>query len=442
MTRTFLKITNVLVFRGLGSGASILFAVLVARHLNPNDAGLIFLLTNIVIMLSVCIRWGLDQVIIRRVAVAAGETQRVICGDMLRLGHGRVIRFGLGVLASVPIIYLLDNYLKVYGLSPANWLFIIVTSFALALVACFGRVLQGLGEINLSIFVMNILVPSTACIWIVGCIMIAGGVSAYSILLEYSLTAVLAYLALLIWAKKQFRGVIFRTVSPSDALGKKDLRAADRLGTVVLAQQSLIWGSALLVPMLFDNGTYSVFIVSQKIAMVISFVMLAVNFTFSSRMALLFNRKEHIHLTRLLVTAGSVVGIAATSVAGIVLFFRTEIIAYTNVTHAEAGTLLAILVISQVFNSMSAFLSVVLSMAHQEEFLMKVQLSGNLIGFALFTMLALSFGITIASCAFVATYLGLALVLLCRVYQVVRQLNAKGEVSPIDPYRSELLDVT
>lgn len=429
MFNNFLKIINVLVFRGFGSGASIFFAVLVARHLNSDDAALIYLLTNIVIVLAVCVRWGMDEVIIRRVAVAAGsEARRVVCGDMLRLGHGRVVRNCLWLFAGVPFFFCVDRYFAVYNLRPEHWLFILVTSFTLALVACYGRVFQGLGKINLAMLLLNILVPGVACIWILGSIVILDEVSVLSIMLEYLLSAVILYVCLLIWTKKKLVGGISSLDSLRTKSGRNDLRAANRLGTVIFAQQSLLWGSSLLVPALFDSGIYTVFVISQKLSMVISFVMLAVNFTFSSRMALLFDRKDYVNLSRLVIAAGSFVGVFAVLVAVSVLFFRAEIIDYTNMAYANAGMLLSILVVSQVFNAMSALFSVILSMVHQEKYLMRAQLIGNVLGFALFSMLALRYNITIASCAFVATYLALAIGLL---YRIIRILTAHKNELPI-----------
>lgn len=419
MIQTVIKILNVAVFRGAGSALSVFLSILVARYFRPEQASRFFLLLSIITILSVCFRWGLDEVIIRRTAIAASKNPYKVVGEMVRLGHLRVLKMLLALFIAVPFLLYIDRYMGIYKLTGLEVACIVTSSVFIALSAGVARIMQGLGKTNLASFYLNIITPLVACVWVFASSRLGMDLSVISIALVYVFTAMFSYILVIIWGQRSHgvsRQIFQATLSSTD---RQDLSAANRLGLVVLAQQALNWGVLLLIPAMFDASTYSNFVVTQKISMIISFVMLTVNFTLSSRFAVLYASNDMHSLRRLILISSLAILVVSIAMAAVIILLQDRILKFSRIEGADAVDLLLILVVAQIFNAIAALYAVILSMTKNEHYLMISQVAFNFIGLILFALLAAKYGVKVASFSFAVTYLGLALILYKKIRQIV-----------------------
>lgn len=410
-------VSNTLVLRGAGAGVAVLFAVLVSRYLETRDAARFFLLFNISVIAAVCYRWGLDEVIIRRVASASAYDVSKLRMHLIVLSHRRVLAWtGLSLVLSLGLLHPKISLL-LYGFTFTEAVGLTFASALIALSACAARAYQGEGRTNLATFLLNIVVPLFSLFGLL--LLMAGGwrANAERLFLLYTVIAFFVYLSVIAAYRSSLTGLARRANNPDTADQKADSRAANKLGGVVLAQQILGWTALLVVPTVYGAELYKGFMVAQKISTLISLVMLAINFTFSSRFAALHAGRKFNELRRI-VKASFFAILGASILASIaIMLIRGQIFAFARIEENMDATLV-VLLFSQVLFSVASLFSVVLSMCRDENFLLISQGAINLIGVIAFFCLSYFFAIEIACASFVLGYLALSLILGVRVRNI------------------------
>lgn len=414
-------VLNTLILRGLGSGIAVLFTVMVSRHLPTDSAARFFLWFNISTIAAVCFRWGLDEVIIRRVAKLSAEQIRPTVQHLMALSHRRVVLW--------VVICLLFSVLGVYPVSQGiltstdllNLVIALGGAAFVALSACTARILQGSGRTNLATFLLNIVVPGLSLLGL-SLLIIIKDAGARDLIILYACVAAVVYLVSIV----RYYGNPLSLISVVYKLEWRDADsiAANKLGIVVLAQQVLGWTALLIVPYAYGDEAYKGFVVVQKIATLISLTMLAVNFTFSRRFASLYAAGDFHELRRMVRYSLLAIIIASLGVTLFLMLLHQWILAYAQVDAGMNGTLL-ILLASQFFFSIAALFSIVLSMAHDDDFLFVTQAAINGGGALVFSMASYFLSLEAVSALLIVCYFLLSCALGTRLYRLT--VIAKGE---------------
>lgn len=416
--RGFLLVLNALCLRGLGSGVVVLFTVLVSRFLDAQEAAHFFLLFNISAIAAVCFRWGLDEVIIRRVASVPAEMRATLETYMVGISHRRVLVWTIVVFAIAFIQSRSFVSLGAYKLEMQEALVLVVASALIALVACAARAHQGSGRTNLATFLLNIIVPFISLLGLLIISAVSQSVKAYDLFLIYACVAVVVYLGVVSFRYGSPIAIYskIRTIVHADEI-KADTNAANKLGGVVLAQQILIWAALLIVPAVYGEVTYNGFVVAQKIATLISLVMLAINFTLSSRFSSLFSAGLISELRRMVKLSIAAILLSSVTVMVIVLLLRRHIFEFAKVS-VDMDVTLAVLLSAQVLFSLASLFSIVLSMCRDDNFLLRAHGLINIIGALSFFLATQAFKIEVACIFFIICYFALAITLGYRVHRI------------------------
>lgn len=414
------KVLNTLVLRGLGSGLAVLLTLLVVRYLDADAAASFLLVFNVTTVAAVCFRWGLDDVIVRRVAAELNsEAPHRSISYLMKLAHRRVAIWTAVATASLAILALV-KVLPPSGGSAQELFNAVGISALIALTACGGRVHQGQSRTDLAALILNILVPGLLLLGLLVLVGLHVPISSARLQLVYVGVALLTYVGI-VWGIPLTRphraGSAEQRRSESER-ARVDRRAANKLGGVVLSQQALNWTALLIVPIAYGDELFTTFMVTYKLSLLISLIMLAINFTFASRLAALFSKGEFRELQR--ATKTMVVSVAASSglAAAGVFFSRDFVSAFADVDSSDV--MLSLLVGSQALFAVSAVYALVLTMCHDEAFLLKTQGAVVGAGVILFSALSLIASLDLACAAFPVTYLLLALVLGRRVHKVTK----------------------
>lgn len=406
-----MAVVNTLLLRGLGSGIAVVFTMLISRYLPTVSASQFFLYFNIITIAAVCFRWGLDEVIIRRIAKLQSCDLKMVSRQLMAVSHRRVAYISIACLALfVPCFYLFPTLL-----SGSIELKGVLLSFAsagfIALAACSARVIQGVGSTNLATFLLNIAIPGLSLVSLL-ILMVVKEPTAYDLLVVYVFVSFAIY------------GVtVFRTYGDPIKLLRTNKefdwensyrRSANKLGVVVLAQQAVGWTALLIIPYAYGPEVYKGFVVVQKVATLISLIMLAVNFTFSRRFASLYADEKFAELRRMVVYSSAAIIVSSIGVTAFLVMIRHWLFAYAELD-ADLTGLLIVLLTGQVFFSMSALFAVVLSMAHDDNYLLISQAAVNGVGALALIGFCQFFSVETTSYVIVVTYFVLAIGLGFRV---------------------------
>lgn len=405
LLRRLAAVANAFVLRGLGSGLTVLFTLLVARYLSTQAAADFLLLLNLSVIGAVAFRWGWDDVTVRRVAsVPANGSVRDEGARLLGLAHRRVF---LWTASAVVMVSLVLTWRPFDGLPTwSGGLLTVTVSAFVALTACVGRVIQGSGRTNLAAVVLNIAVPAGAVTGLLGLKAAGMTPSSTELMALYAFVAAAIY-AVMVWGPGQIRP------QWPEVPDRVDRAAANRLGGVVVAQQALTWGATLIVPAAYGDASYEGFAVVSKLAVLVSLAMLAVNFTFAARIAAANGQGDLEGLRRLNESSYAVVAVTSMFAAAVVWFARPWLLAYAGI-QVHLDGVLAVLLLGQLLFALSAVSALVLTMCGDESFLLKAQGTAGVVGLCVFGASSIVAPLWVPCAAMAATYGVLAAVLAVR----------------------------
>jgi len=413
-----------LVLRGLGSGVAVVFALLVSRNLATAEAASFFVLFNTGVIAAVCFRWGMDEVVIRRIAAADVGDREAIAVSLIIHAHRRVFAWVCAAL-TLGLLLCIPRVASHAGLNFLDFGVMVAASGLIACAACSARVLQGEGKVDSAIFYLNICAPALCLVALLLLGFTSAGISARQLILCYLLAGIVTYV--LAVPLRHVRG-LFKAFSSKTKLGRDraDAVAANRLGAVVLAQQALGWSAVAIVPSFYGDTSYAAFVVSQKLATIISLLMLAINFTFSSKFALLHAQGRGEELWTLVRVSIGAILVASLSILVAAWLFMSQILDYARVPEVY-GRVVMIMMVGQVAFSIAAVFALVLSMSRMESFLLRAQLVIGIASIAVLMVVCSAARLEVAALVFPASYFVLAFVLGAKVRSSVPMRNTAAK---------------
>ena len=262
----------VFVVRGFASVSGFILTFLLAKNLGAEQAGHFFLAFTIITVLSAIGRFGLDQTVLRQTAIGMVENSTTIICSVLK--KSLIIA---GLLSTLLWFYVFSfsDYIAVelfnkLGLaSPLKSIsFGLVGLSLLTLVA---MSFQGLNRILNSVFVVGLAVNTLFILFLLlfDFSTAAAAASLYSIL-----TVVVFFGALFFWIivapvkKYKNKGIVSWTIIFNSCLP---------LSVVMIMSQLIQWSGQLIAGAWVDPMEFSQLVVAQRIAMLASFVLIAVN---------------------------------------------------------------------------------------------------------------------------------------------------------------------
>ena len=388
-----------------------LFMITISRYLPTESAARFFLLLNISTIAAVCFRWGLDEVIVRRVAQLPQNEVVAVGRHLNALSHRRVT-----ILASACLIATLAGFhtafQSVFGsIGLPNLIISLCAAAFVAMTACAARILQGRGRNNYATFLLNIAVPGLSLIGLFLLVAVKEP-NAKDLIALYASVAVVVYL---VTTFSLYGNPLLLFVSGFNIQWRNgDSSAANKLGTVVLAQQAVGWIALLIVPYAYGDDAYKGFVVLQKVATLISLTMLAVNFTFSRHFATMYAEGKLKELRQMAVHSLLAIIVGSFFIIALFIFIRKWLFDYAQIG-ADKTALMVVLLVSQVFFSISALFSVILSMAHDDSYLFVTHSLISVAGAVVLVIACQFLPLEVASALLVASYFALSVALGLRV---------------------------
>lgn len=409
-----IKILATLLLRGIGSSIAVFFLVLVSRHLDTKASADFFLLFNIATISAICFRWGLDEVIVRRISNTQRQVADSIENYLIELSYRRIsIWFIFSLIFSLSAVHLTKKNLAI-NLDSSNLVTALIASAFIALTACSARIFQGHGKTNLATVLLNIAVPSIALASLLLLIQIRA-VTTNDLILVYTCAAAIVYISTLCIRPTNPLSTLYNSFKIN--WSNNESNAANKLGGVVLAQQAVIWTALLVIPYTHGDSAYKEFVVTQKIATLVSLIMLAINFTFARNFASLYAEGKLPQLRKLISYSLYSIILSSFIFTATLLSATDWVFAYSKIP-SKTTNLLLILIASQVFFSISALFSLVLSMAHDDNYLFANQAIINCSGALLFVIASHYLSLELISSILVLSYFILSLTLGLRVIRL------------------------
>ena len=386
-------------------------SVLIARFLGVEEAGLYFLAFSLVTVASAVSRAGLDNSIVRFVGFSAPNQQWGAVKDVIEKSFK--ITLFLSCIIALLFTFYADLISREVFLKPELsevLKFIAPGIVGLALLTLTSMALQGARKILSSVFTLNI---SVNVILILGLFFIVTP-SVTEVVIIYSCGAFLTFLIGYLILRRSFVNVD-GTVSWSEIFN-----SCLPLWIVVIMQQTVLWSGQLFAGAWVETEQVAQLAVAQRTAMLVSFILIAVNMVVAPRFADMYKQGKLRELEKLALASVKLMVLFALPIVSVMLVFPQIFMSLFGKGFLGGEHLLQILVIGQFVNVITGSVCFLLSMSGHEKDLRNTALISGPIALFLGLVLTPIYGVTGSA---VATAIAIAAQNLLAVWFVRKRLG-------------------
>jgi O-antigen/teichoic acid export membrane protein len=354
---------NALAIRISSSGLAFCFSVSVARLLGAEGAGLYFLALSLSTIGSVIGRVGLDNVLLRFVAIKATSNDWNGVNEVYNLG----IRIAITVSGLVALIcfiaapWVADTLFKKTALSePLRWMSLSILTFAILNLQaeCF----KGIKRIRLAMMLQGVGVPLIGLIIIFPLAKIFG---VLGVALSYLIgTIAIAILGVMLW-----RRTVYPLVSTTKkTITTRELWARSRpLYMVSLMNRAILpWAPLFIIGIWANSEEVGIFGSAMRVAMLVSFMLTASNNVIAPKFAELFAKGDMEALGTTARRTALLITFFASPIFLLLIFGGHWVMAIYGKEFIRGASVLALLAIGQFVNAFTGPVGFMLMMGGRE----------------------------------------------------------------------------
>ena len=336
--------------------------VAVSRLLEPAEAGLFFLAYALILIISAMARLGLDTTTLRFVATAhaSGAWPKI-------RGTIRIVSFWVFLCSgsALVVLYFLSTFLATQVFELDGFEHVLQTvSFAIPLIALstiFAYTLQALRKSSWSIFILSASTPLVMAVLLVVVLPRSAEQSANMFVLASASTFAISLF------------VLSRCFRNSAEIEKPDtaslVRSAAPLFVVVTMNQIILWAPHIFLGAYTTPADVAVFNAAQRIAMLVSFILIAVNAVIAPKFASLHAQGNHTRLQDIAVRSASATTLFAAPVVAFMVLFPKPLLAFFGPEYDSGALSLQVLALGQLVNVATGSVGYLLSMTGNERWL-------------------------------------------------------------------------
>lgn len=350
--------------KAVGAGLSFGFNVLLARLLGAEGAGVYFLAITITTIASVIARIGLDNALLRFTAAGAAENDWVSIMGNYRLGItiSSILSIIITAVLFISAPWLAVNlFSKPELIQPLSWMVLAV--FPMTLFLLHVELLKGLKHIFESQMIQGMVLPLVNILGLYPLVIlweINGSVFSYIIAVTTS-----AIISLWLWWRIE---EVNRKSSGGSFSYKPLLASCTHLFPADILNRAIIpWLPYMLLGYWVSSDDVGVFGVSIRTAMLISFVLIAVNSILAPKISALYRREAYVELEKLIKQTTLMLIFIGLIFSIVLIAFAENILNLFGDEFTAGTTVLVILVIGQFVNVACGSVGYLLIMSGNEK---------------------------------------------------------------------------
>ena len=186
----------------------------------------------------------------------------------------------------------------------------------------------------------------------------------------------------------------FRTINGKDTYDrKKVLNTSLSLWSIVIITLLTQWGAQLVVGMIQDSDSVAIFSVAQRVANVISFVLIAINFIVIPKISPLYESGDFSKLKELIFNSTRILFFISAVFLLLVILNANYILSLFGDRYTEGVWVLIILSVGQFVNAITGFSGYLLTMTGHDKYLKYIVIFIGTLSVPLVFLATMHFGI-------------------------------------------------
>ncbi len=400
------------VVRGLGAISAFIMSLVVARFMPVAESGLFFLGLTVVTVLAAVGLLGLNQSLLRFIGAHHADSDwpaiNAVAATALRWSGAFLALLSVALYLTAP--WIAEHIFK----KPAFGLVLIGFApgvFLLGLTMLVAHQLQAIRRTTQSIVILSIAIPLGTAFGLLG----LGLDTAVAAAILFTVLAAVALALGSIW---------WRQARPTAERSRVDARllwaSCFPLWIVMLLALAVQWSGQLIAGVWVPADEVAHLAVAQRTAMLVSFILIAVNLVVAPRFAALYAQHKHAELERLALRATRLMTLFALPVILLICVFPSWIMGWFGDAYRSSAPLLVILAVGQLVNVVTGSVGFLLSMTGHERDLRNVVLISGPFAIGVALILIPFYGVMGAA---IATSLAVGCHNLLAAYRVKQRLG-------------------
>lgn len=387
MSELHLRSALALAMKVGAAGASFLLNLYLARVLGAGEMGVYYVVYSLIAVAFVIGKCGFDNPIVRLTAAYSSSGRGAEVSAVLRkaLLVSLVTSLGLGGGLWIGRFSLEEQLLHTGG-RELLFGYAALAIAPLALLTLIGQYFKGIQRVVESLFIMNVATP-ILCLFISFFLVPLYGVQGA--LLSYALGAVIVFVSSFLFL---IRRVDFSVVKREGVESVRLFGAAFPSLLVAIFQLVCLWNTTLILSSNSSSEEVGVFGVANRVAMLMSFFLVAVNAAVSPKVAVLYAKDEMPQLHKLVLQATRL--LFAVSIVLLIIYyaFSEQILSVFGEEYVKGEGVLRVICLGYFFDVATGCTAIILSMTGNERLLAKSYFLAALVGVAASLTLIPSFG--------------------------------------------------
>jgi O-antigen/teichoic acid export membrane protein len=377
--------------------AGFIVSYFVAKKLGIEDSGYYFLAFSVVTLLAAISKVGLDNTVLRFIGANQGEVEDSIVSSLIK----KSMLLSLSCSAIIGcILFLFSEYIAINIFNKPQLAgvlqFMAPAIVAIAFSSLIAMFLQGMKRVISSVFILNI----ATNLLLVACLFLFSLESAINTAIAFSSVSFITLIIAIILLKGRL------DKGTGEIKWNTLLQSCLPLWWVVTMNQLVLWAGQIFTGIWEDGSVVAQFAIAQRIAMLTSFVLIAVNMVVAPRFAAMYKANKMEELQHLAVISVKIMTAVALPIVLIMLIFPSYLMGIFGDGFTEGTVYLQVLAVGQFVNVVTGSVGYLLSMSGHEKDLRNTTLfSGILVLFLCLTLVPVlgALGAAIATSIAVAT---------------------------------------
>jgi O-antigen/teichoic acid export membrane protein len=375
--------------------AGFIVSYFVAKKLGIEDSGYYFLAFSVVTLLAAISKVGLDNTVLR--FIGANQVEDSIVSSLIK----KSMLLSLSCSAIIGcILFFFSEYIAINIFNKPQLAgvlqFMAPAIVAIAFSSLIAMFLQGMKRVISSVFILNI----ATNLLLVACLFLFSLESAINTAIAFSSVSFITLIIAIILLKGRL------DKGTGEIKWNTLLQSCLPLWWVVTMNQLVLWAGQIFTGIWEDGSVVAQFAIAQRIAMLTSFVLIAVNMVVAPRFAAMYKANKIDELQHLAVISVKIMTAVALPIVLIMLIFPSFLMGIFGDGFTEGTVYLQVLAVGQFVNVVTGSVGYLLSMSGHEKDLRNTTLfSGILVLFLCLTLVPVwgALGAAIATSIAVAT---------------------------------------
>ena len=368
--------------RGLGALSGLILSLVITRTLSVEHAGQVFFCLTFVTVMVVFFGQGYQEAVQRFISSYISESQCFKVNNIYRTAMQKTSFSGI---VGTVLMSLLGGGLCLGSNNELGVLLIFSSPcvFFGTLLALQAKAFQAISSPKLAIFFINIAVPFTFSILV----LIAGFKIVGSIVIAYTVSLMVVSIFSIVlwwglpWVKLGYYG--------SEELKK----SAEELWVITVSRLIANWGTHFIAGFFVMSDAFAHLAVAQRLAMLISFVLIAANVVVAPKFAALWSKGDKRAFTQLAKDSTFVISIISFIFLVIGIYYANFFLSIFGKSYQESSSLFEILLFGQFVNAVCGSVTNVLIMSGHESAVKRVTLIFSVIAVILSLILIPNYGV-------------------------------------------------